>query len=160
MNDHKPNSVSRLQRGASLITAIFLLLLLAGLAALMATILSATHINFAADVGGSRAYQAARAGVEWGMYQLDPNAQSAALPTCAAASGTVTAIAGYSVAVSCVAYPSATTVYQEGGKQIRVFRIVATATALGVKAPGIERQVAVSIEKCRDVAITAAPYDC
>ena len=148
------------QRGVSLVAAIFLLLLMAGLAAFMASILSATHMNLAADVGGSRAYQAARAGVEWGMYQLDPNAQSAALPTCATANGTVTAIAGYSVAVSCVAYPSATTVYQEGGKQIRVFRIVATATALGVKAPGIERQVAVSIEKCRDVAITAAPYDC
>lgn len=159
MNDHKPNSASRLQRGASLIAAIFLLLLLAGLAALMATILSATHINFAADVGGSRAYQAARAGVEWGMYQLEPN-PNPNMPDCAAANGTVTAIAGYSVAVSCVAYPSATTVYQEGGKEIRIFRIVATATALGVKAPGIERQVAVTVEKCRDVVIVAAPYDC
>lgn len=148
------------EQGVSLVAAIFLLLLMAGLAAFMASILSATHMNLAADIGGSRAYQAARAGVEWGMYQLDPNAQSAALPTCAAASGTVSAIAGYSVAVSCVAYPSDTTVYQEGGKQIRVLRIVATATAQGVTAPGIERQVAVSIEKCRDVAITAAPYDC
>ncbi len=148
------------QTGVSLVAGIFLLLLMAGLAAFMASILSATHVNLAADVGGSRAYQAARAGVEWGMYQLDPNAQSAALPTCAAASGTVSAIAGYSVAVSCVAYPSDTTVYQEGGKQIRVFRIIATATAPGARAPGIERQVAVTVEKCRDVAITAAPYDC
>jgi MSHA biogenesis protein MshP len=150
----------RPQRGASLIAAIFLLLLLAGLAAFMASILSATHVNFAADIGGSRAYQAARAGVEWGMFQLDPNAQSSALPTCASASGTLNAIPGHTVVVTCVPYPSDATSYQEGAKQIRIFRLVSTATAIGVRAPGIERQVVVTIEKCRDPAITVAPFDC
>lgn len=151
---------ARLQRGLSLVTAIFLLLLLAGLAALMANILSATHLNLAADIGGSRAYQAARGGVEWGMFGLDANGQSAALPTCSKAAGTLNAIPGYRVDVACAAFPSDTAFYQEGGRQIRIFRITATATALGVRAPGIERQVEVTIEKCRDPAITAAPFDC
>lgn len=148
------------QRGVSLVAAIFLLLLLAGLAAFMANILSVTHINLAADIGGSRAYQAARAGAEWGMYQLDPNGTAAALPTCAAVGAALNTIPGHAVAVTCTPYPSDATFYQEGGKQIRIFRIVATATAQGVKAPGIERQVAVTIEKCRDATITAAPFDC
>lgn len=148
------------QRGISLVAAIFLLLLMAGLAAFMASILSATHINFAADVGGSRAYQAARAGAEWGMFQLDPNATVAGLPSCPAASTTLNTIPGHSVVVTCDAFPGAATWYQEGGRQIRIFRIRSTATALGVRAPGVEREVVVTIEKCRDAAIAAAPYDC
>jgi MSHA biogenesis protein MshP len=156
------NFTSRLglQRGVSLVAAIFLLMLMAGLAAFMASILSATHVNLAADIGGSRAYQAARAGVEWGMFQLDPNAQSSTLPTCASASGTLNVIPGHTVEVICVPYPSDATFYQEGGKQVRIFRIFSTAKAIGVTTPKIERQVVVTIEKCRDAAITVAPYDC
>ena len=101
---HSRMSPQRCQRGVSIITGIFLLLLMAVLAAVIASVVSTAHVNQAADIGGARAYQAARAGAEWGMYQLDPNAQ--------------------------------------------------------VKAPGIERQVEVTLEKCRDAAITSAPYDC
>ena len=73
-------SSRRRQKGVSLVAGIFLLLLMAGLAAGMATVMSTAHVNSAADIGGARAYQAARAGAEWGMYQLDPNALSAGLP--------------------------------------------------------------------------------
>lgn len=152
------------QRGISVISAVFLLLLMAGLAAYMANIISATHIAAAADIGGSRAYQAARAGVEWAMYQLDPDAQSdvsGILPAaCPVIGGPLLQIPGHSVAVQCTAYPLGGGVYTEGSRQIRIFRIRATATALGVKAPGIERQVEVTIEKCRDTALTAAPFNC
>lgn len=140
------------QRGISVIAGIFLLLLMAGLAAFMANIISVTHLNMASDIGGSRAYQAARAGVEWGMYQLDPNGQSATLPDCV--SGTITAIPGHTVDVVC----SASADYQEGSRTVRIFRIVATAKAPGRLA--IERVVAATIEKCRDTGITVAPYDC
>lgn len=160
MNPPRPASVRRVQHGVSLVAAIFLLLLMAGLAAFMASILSATHVNLAADIGGSRAYQAARAGAEWGIFQLDPNAAAVGLPGCPASPATITAIPGHSVVVTCTAFPGPATWYQEGGKQIRVFQFVSTATAIGVRPPGIERQVVVTIEKCRDVAITAAPFDC
>lgn len=149
------------QRGISLIAAIFLLLLMAGLAAFMASIMSATHLNLAADIGGSRAYQAARAGAEWGIFQLDPNGSAAGLPSCPAANTTLNIIPGHRVEVSCEAFGNGVPpVYQEGSKKIRIFRFVSTATAIGVRAPGLERQVTVSVEKCRDSAIIVAPFDC
>lgn len=149
-----PNFRGRPQQcGMSIIAGVFLLMLMAVLAAAIATIVSTAHVNLAADIGGSRAYQAARAGVEWGMYQLDPNAQSAALPVCI---GGNPPIPGHAVAVAC-----ASTDYTEGGRSIRIYRIISVATATGVKAPGIERQIEITVEKCRDpVNITAAPFDC
>jgi MSHA biogenesis protein MshP len=107
----------------------------------------------AADIGGARAYQAARAGAEWGMYQLDPNATAAALPVCV---GGGPPIPGHVVAVAC-----ASTDYTEGSRSIRIYRITSVATATGGKAPGIERRIEVTVEKCRDPVNTpAAPFDC
>ncbi len=140
------------QGGVSLITAIFLLLLLSILAAGMLSIVSTSHINMAADIGGSRAYQAARAGAEWGMFQLDPNAENAALPSCV--SGTP-AIPDHRVVVVCQSWDAS-----EGGRQIRIFRITSRAVPETSKAPGIERMVEVTLEKCRDPGISTAPYDC
>jgi MSHA biogenesis protein MshP len=57
------------QRGFSLVTAIFLLVVLAGLGAVMITVTATQHTSSALDVQGARAYQAARAGIEWGAYQ-------------------------------------------------------------------------------------------
>ena len=148
-----PPSSRRRQKGVSLIAGIFLLLLMAGLAAGMATVMSTAHVNSAADIGGARAYQAARAGAEWGMYQLDPNATGAGLPACV--SGTAP-IPGHTVPVTCSSQD-----YTEAGRNIRIYRIVSVARANSARAPGIERQVEVTVEKCRDpVNITAAPYDC
>lgn len=140
------------QRGVSIITGIFLLMLMATLAAALVSVISTSHVNIAADIGGSRAYQAARAGAEWGMYQLDPNAQAAALPDCV---NGVPPIPGHAVNVVCQSWDTT-----EGGRQIRIYRISSRATANGVKAPGIERLVEVTVEKCRDATITVAPYDC
>lgn len=140
------------QRGVSIITGVFLLLLMATLAAGMVSLVSTSHVNLAADVGGARAYQAARAGAEWGMYQLDPNAQTATLPPCV--SGTPP-IPGHVVNVTCLNWDTT-----EGGRQVRIYRISSRATTNGAKAPGIERLVEVTVEKCRDATIVAAPYDC
>lgn len=145
-------SPRRRQRGVSIITGVFLLLLMSVLAAVIANVVSTAHINQAADIGGARAYQAARAGAEWGMYQLDPNAQTAGLPACA---NTNMVMLGHNVSVNCQSWDTT-----EGSRLIRLFRIISVATAVGVKAPGIERQVEVTLEKCRDPAITAAPFGC
>lgn len=140
------------QRGVSIITGIFLLLLMSVLAAVIASVVSTSHVNSAADIGGARAYQAARAGVEWGMFQLDPNASLPTLTNCV--SGTPP-IPGHMVTVNCQSSD-----YTEGSRQIRIYRITSQAVATGAKAPGIEREVAVTVEKCRDSAIASAPYDC
>jgi MSHA biogenesis protein MshP len=53
----------------SLITAIFLLVVLAALGALMVSISSVQHTESALDLEGSRAYHAARSGLEYGAFQ-------------------------------------------------------------------------------------------
>jgi MSHA biogenesis protein MshP len=142
------------QRGVSVITAVFLMLLMAVLAAAIANVVSTANVNMAADIGGARAYQAARAGAEWGMYQLDPNATTAALPPCFP--DAAPPIPGHVMDVKCT--KSDTT---EGSRSIRIYRITSVATATGVKAPGIERRIEVTVEKCRDPVNTpAAPFDC
>jgi MSHA biogenesis protein MshP len=61
------------QRGVSLIAAIFLLVVLTGLGVAIVSMSTSQQIASAMDVQGSRAYQAARAGIEWGLYkQLIP----------------------------------------------------------------------------------------
>ncbi len=55
--------------GFSLVSAIFLLVVLAALGIAMVTISTVQHQSSALDVQGTRAYQAARAGMEWGVYQ-------------------------------------------------------------------------------------------
>lgn len=71
MSRNHPRALARHKRigGASLVTAIFLLVVLAGMAAAMVNLSTGQHAASAMDVRGARAYQAARAGAEWGLYQ-------------------------------------------------------------------------------------------
>lgn len=57
------------QRGFSLVTAIFLLVVLAGLAVAMVNLSTFQQTGSAMDAQGARVTQAARAGLEWGLYQ-------------------------------------------------------------------------------------------
>jgi MSHA biogenesis protein MshP len=59
----------RRESGMSLITAIFLLVILAALGALMVSLSSTQQAEAAIDMQGSRAYHAARAGIEYGAFQ-------------------------------------------------------------------------------------------
>ena len=64
---------NHLQRGFSLISAIFLLVVLAGLGAAMVSFSTAQNQSQAMDVLGSRAYQAANAGIEWAAFNIALN---------------------------------------------------------------------------------------
>lgn len=144
-------------RGFVLPSAIFLLVILAGLAAFLVNVSMTQSTMSAQDVQGARAYQAARAGIEWGLYRvLDPgNATVVApgapgwpnMPGCPAF--TTLTIEGFTVTVGCPAAPQD---YLEAGdtRSIRVFRLTATAT-LGVAgaANRVEREVEVTVSKCR-----------
>jgi MSHA biogenesis protein MshP len=57
-------------RGFAIVTAIFILVVLATLGAFIVNVFSAQQIGSALDLEGVRAYQAARAGVEWGIYRV------------------------------------------------------------------------------------------
>jgi MSHA biogenesis protein MshP len=67
-----------LQRGFSLVSAIFLLVVIAAMGAFAVTLSTNQHQSDAMDVMGKRTYQAARAGIEWGAFQI---IQSAAAGT-------------------------------------------------------------------------------
>ena len=57
------------QRGFTLIAAIFLLVVVAGLVAYMANARVVQQTTLLYGVQGARAMQAARSGIEWGIYQ-------------------------------------------------------------------------------------------
>jgi MSHA biogenesis protein MshP len=59
----------RQQHGFSLVSAIFLMVVLAALGAAIVNVSTMQHTGSALDVQGTRAYQAARAGIEWGVYR-------------------------------------------------------------------------------------------
>lgn len=61
---------TRLQDGFSLVSAIFLLVVIAMLGTFAVTLSTTQHQSAAMDVMGSRAYQAARAGIEWAAYHV------------------------------------------------------------------------------------------
>ena len=61
---------NNIQRGFSLVSAIFLLVVLAALGAAMVTFSTTQNQSLAIDVMGSRAYQAANAGIEWASYNI------------------------------------------------------------------------------------------
>lgn len=147
------------QSGMSLLAAIFVLMLLSSIAASIVHFSSTAHTNSMQDFEGSRAYQAARAGVEWGLFQLDPNDATSTLPNCFADTDLLQ-FAGYTVRVTCTPFPDAATTYQEGPRQIRMFQIVAVARSIAAFPTQAEREIAVTVEKCRDPAFVAAPFGC
>src|SRR5512135_2799967 len=72
----------KLSRGFALVTAIFLLVVLSALGAYLLSIASIQHTTAALDLMGARAYQAARAGIEWGAYQVLQNSGGAYATAC------------------------------------------------------------------------------
>jgi MSHA biogenesis protein MshP len=106
--------MKRLQHGFSIVTAIFLLVVLAGLGAALVTISTSQNQSSAMDVMGSRAYQAARAGIEWAAYQVINNATPATPATCAQtfAQGTLGGtLAPFTVKVTCSSTSTTDSIY-------------------------------------------------
>lgn len=123
-------------RGFAAISAVFLLVVLAALGAFMLTFSNTQQLTSAQDVLGSRAYWAARGGLEWGIA-------SSISATACPVSPTVLALDGFSVSVTCTSQ-----VYVEGGVNRTIFRLGSTATR-GIAAGStgfIERSVSATME--------------
>lgn len=90
------------QRGFSIVTAIFVLVMLAGLAAGMVSFSTAQNQTTVQDVLGARAYQAANAGIEWAAYTIQTNPGVAGATNFVPGSTTALGgqLAGFTVAVS------------------------------------------------------------
>lgn len=91
----------RRSAGAGLVTAIFLLVVLAGLAVALVTVFTSQRQGILLDEQGARAYQAARAGVEWGLFQrLRGNGCAGGVPNIVAL-GEGSVLSGFTVIVTC-----------------------------------------------------------
>lgn len=119
-----PRARSR-SRGFGSIAILVILVMLAALAAAIVRLSASAQTSSALDTLGARADQAARAGVEWGLYQVYRGSWT----TCSGASQTLDLRAdmGMVVTVNCTS-----TTYNEGEtspgvpKPLRVYTIDAT----------------------------------
>jgi len=149
------------QRGFSIVSAVFILVVLASLAAALVNVSTMQHASAALDLQGVRAYQAARSGIEWGVYRiLDPQgAPSATLPGCWASPESLPLaqdLAPFAVSVACSG-PASTT---ELDRTIGVYRISASATFGTANTPNrVSRTVEVTVSRCIDAA-NAPSYEC
>ena len=131
--------LQHIQRGFSLVSAIFLLVVIAALGTFAVTLSTTQQQSVALDVLGSRAYQASRAGIEWGAYQVLQNGGCPATPqVLAALPGT---LANFTVTVQC-----SSTAASEAGTAITIYQLTSTATQGTPATPNyVERQMSVTI---------------
>ncbi len=158
---------TRCQSGFALVSAIFLLVVLAALGGFIVSIFTSQQQTSALDLQGERAYQAARAGIEWGAYQIaTPENNNYGLTsgftnqygggacpntcTCPGSPTTLNGLGGslanFTVAVTC-----SFSDHPEGSNTIRVYQLTSTANAGGVVGNGdyVERRVDLTASTCR-----------
>lgn len=105
------------QRGIGLPAAIFLLTVMMSVAVAIFMLSAGSQTATSMDAASARAYQAARAGAEWGLYQ------QRILNNCANAQFNLPAgstLSGYTVAVTCTASSGVVA-------DLTTYRIVSTA---------------------------------
>src|SRR5690606_31160249 len=115
------------QRGLGVIAAMFVLVMLSALAAAIVRLNWGQQIGSAQDIMGAKAFQAANAGTEWGLYQ----ALKGSWVGCTNASQTLDlrAAMGFFVTVTCTSNASP---FVEGGeagtpRTVRLYKIDAVA---------------------------------
>ena len=114
--------------GMSLVTALFILVVLAAIGGYMVLVAGVQSRTTVMALQGARAYQAARSGLEWGIYR------DLAGGSCTAGSFDID---GFTVTVTCREPP-----FTEGGQSYKVYRVTVLAE-WGVYGSGdyISRQV-------------------
>jgi MSHA biogenesis protein MshP len=163
------------QKGFSLVAAIFLLVVLALMGALIASVSGMQQAGGQLDLLGVRAYHSARAGMEWAAHQVvDPNntlnlgpppsCSPINMPVCPASpthlSSLGGSLSGFTVTVTCTQAADTT----ESNRNVRVFQVVATACNQGGSCPNaspangyVERRLEATFSKCKDSTATDAP---
>lgn len=105
------------QRGFTMVTAIFILVVMVALAAAITMISTSQQLGSAMDIQGAKAYQAARAGIEWGVYQRNRGGSCAASTSFTLAPAT---LSDFTITVTCETFTDAS-----GGPT--VYRITSSA---------------------------------
>ena len=115
---------ARRESGFTLVSAVFLVVVLAALGSALANIAVREQMGSAAEVEAARVQQAARAGLEWGAFQVLRNpVPPAAAPACFASTNFSPAgLTNYTVTVSCTQ-----TAASDGATNLVFYQLVATA---------------------------------
>jgi MSHA biogenesis protein MshP len=137
------------QHGFSLIMAIFLIAVLGGIAVFIGRVSTMQHQSSALDEEGAMAYHAARAGIEWGVYQAvegtdycvpspDSSQFILALPV------TPTSTVNYTVTVECTLKKET-----EGSTtdNVNVYQITATANNAAGGNFAVERRLTATVSR-------------
>ncbi|MCP3688293.1 MAG: pilus assembly protein MshP [Gammaproteobacteria bacterium] len=110
------------QAGFTLVTALFLLVVVALLSVYMLNFSAVQHTTLAYSLQGARAMQAARAGLEWGVYKAIADAACVALTTFSTNSGD-TQFDNFTITVTCTA-----SLHTEGAIAITTFQLTSSAS--------------------------------
>src|SRR5450830_1380720 len=119
--------IQQAQRGFAAIAAIFLVVILAALGAFMLTFSNTQHLTSAQDIQGSRAYWAARAGLEWAIVAIPAKPALCAIPVAAPPSP----VDGFTISLRCVE-----STYQDGATTVTIDRIESVASIGAVGSVG------------------------
>lgn len=130
-------------KGFALVSAIFLLVVIAALGLFAVTISTTQQQTSVQDLLGSRAYQAAKAGIEWGAYKITKGGVTSctAFPQPSLAG---TQLSAFTVSITC-----SVSTHIEGGNSFSVYQLTSIATTTGtVGSIGyFERQLQITLVK-------------
>ena len=121
---NRPVSLNK-QRGFSLVTAIFVLVVLAALGGYMVSISGTQHFTTLHALQGAKAYHAARSGIEWSLGSISNGGVCSGTPSL---SGN---LADFTVTVSC---DSST--FTDGVDTFTIYNINSVATTGTIGTPG------------------------
>ena len=136
----------RRARGFALILAVFLIVSLAAIGAYMLTVSNVQVASATMDEQGLRAYQAARAGLEWGAYRVLVDG------VCAAGAFNLTTVhlVGFRAQVACTQFG---TEIEGSNPAVSTYRITSTGCNDTTACPGtagltyVERQLQLTVSK-------------
>ena len=136
------------QRGFAAISAVFLIVVIGALGAVMLTVSNTQHLTSAQDVRGTRAYWAAQGGLEWVIASVAASAPVAPAITPAAVYPTAAPperLDGFALVISCT-----TLAYVEADVTVNIFQLTSVAST-PESTPGsqgyVERSVSATIER-------------
>ena len=140
--------LTNFQGGFAAIAAIFLVVTLAAFGGFMITLSNTQQLTSAQDLQGSRAYWAARGGLEWalaGVVATAPVAPATSPQVSCPVISPPTLLDDFVLVITCTAHT-----YSESGVTVNIFQLTSVASSNG-KAVGslgfIERSVSASIER-------------
>jgi len=135
--------------------AIFIIITMAAIGVYMVTISTGQLEGVAQDEQGTKAYRAARTGIDWGAYQVLRNTTGTFATACAGGSASqnlvfsVPQLLGFRAEVACSLIGTET----EGSITVKVYRLTVTGcngspTACGTSGPTyVERQIQLTLTR-------------